>query len=126
GPIDAGRADLQGVGAFDQIFDIQHGGNLAADVGAILHGHGLAILTLHHDLQSGSPAAAAIMYAHELETHRLHGRLDQARDIRRLVQLAFHSPDIMIVPTKKAGRFGPPLFSFSLALRPRHWDWLGI
>ena len=63
GPIDAGRTDLQVIGALDRVVDVQHGRQAPADGLAVLHRHVGSVPPFRHDLKD------LAVLAHDQQAH---------------------------------------------------------
>ncbi len=79
-PVDAGRADLEVVGAGDRILDIEQRRDGAADLGALIHRRAGPLAPLGHDLQRPASPGRHPDPDH-LVAHRFERRRYEALDI---------------------------------------------
>ena len=79
-PVDAGRRHFQMIGLVDRILDVERRRHRAADLLAILDGHG-AVVALGHDLQRQSVLAGQ-PHADEAKAHAAQHRRDDRSDAR--------------------------------------------
>ena len=102
-PVDAGRADLEHVGAGDRIGDIEQRRDGVADRGAVLDRHRRVVEPLGHDLQRRA-ASAGEDDPHDAIAHRRERRLDHPRDAVGIDQKPTSAPQPCRRKYKKVGR----------------------